>query len=116
MALHFCIKQIVWLRQFMNELGLASYISKPTVILADNRQANNLCMEDIITAGNMYFRTHYHYNKEAVRDKYVYVDYLDTQFNPSDVHTKGLARVKIMQHKPFLHGHAQRSFDLPLLG
>ena len=37
---------------------------------ADNKQAYNLCAEDLITAGNMYFRTHYHYNKEAAADKY----------------------------------------------
>ena len=113
MALTFCIKQIVWLRQLMNELGLWSYIAKPTMVLADNRQANNLCMEDIVTNGNMYFRTNYHYNKEAVKDKYCTVHYLDTQHNPSDCHTKGLARVKIQTHKPFLHGYDKRIFDLP---
>ena len=70
-------------------------------------------MEDIVTNGNMYFRTNYHYNKEAVKDKYCTVHYLDTQHNPSDCHTKGLARVKIQTHKPFLHGYAKRIFDLP---
>ena len=113
MALHFYIKQVVWLRQFMIEMGLAQYVTKPTLILADNRQANNLCAEDIVTQGNMYFRTGYHYNKEAVNDRYVCIDYLDTNSNPSDTHTKSLARVKIQQHRPFLHGHAPRPFDLP---
>lgn len=71
MALTHCIKQIVWFRQLMTEIGLASYIDQPTQVYADNKQANNLCSEDLVTAGNMYFRTSYHYNKEAVRDKYV---------------------------------------------
>ena len=57
MALHFCIKQIVWLRQLMEEIGLGAYVSQPTVVYADNRQANNLCREEVVTAGNMYFRT-----------------------------------------------------------
>ena len=56
-ALHHCIKQVVWLRQLMNEMGLSGHISDPTVIYADNKQANNLCKEDIVTAGSMYFRT-----------------------------------------------------------
>ena len=49
----------------MNECGVGNYINKPTLVWADNKQANNLCNEDIVTAGNMYFRTGYHYNKEA---------------------------------------------------
>ena len=71
MALTHCIKQIVWLRQLFEEIGLADYINQSTVVYADNKQANNLCNEDLVTNDNMYFRTHYHYNKEAVEDKYV---------------------------------------------
>ena len=59
MALHHCVKQTVWVRQLMSEIGLSSYISRPTKVYADNMQANNLCKEDMVTAGNMYFRTGY---------------------------------------------------------
>ena len=105
MALHHCVKQIVWLRQLLEEIGLSSYVSNPTQVFADNKQANNLCNEDLVTAGNMYFRTGYHYNKEAVRDKYVSVHYINTQFNLSDATTKSLASNKIGQFAPILHGH-----------
>ena len=81
MALHHCIKQIVWLRQLFHEIGLADYISKPTLVHADNKQANQLCSEDLVTQGNMYFRTGYHYCKEAVRDMYCTVQYVDTALN-----------------------------------
>ena len=87
MALHFCIKQIVWLRQLMDEIGLGAYLSQPTVVYADNKQANNLCREEVVTAGNMYFRTGYHYNKEAVRDKYVSVHFCPTDLNLISVYS-----------------------------
>ena len=109
MALHHCIKQVVWLRQLMTEMGLANYISMPTTVYADNKQANNLCKEDLVTAGNMYFRTGYHYNKEAVKDKYVSVEYIHTSLNCSDATTKGLGSNKIKLFEPILHGHAPLS-------
>ena len=55
MALHHAIKMIVWVRQIMEEIGLADFISRPTRVFADNKQANNLCKEDIVTAGNTVF-------------------------------------------------------------
>merc|ERR1711998_207617 len=105
MALHHCVKQLVWLRQLMCENGLASVVASPTDVYADNKQANTLCAEDLVTAGNMYFRTGYHYNKEAVRDKYVSVAYIHTSSNISDACTKGLGSNKIKTFEPVLHGY-----------
>ena len=62
------IKHIAWLRQFMDELGLGSVVSEPTVVYADNKQASNLCHEGLVTSGNTYFRTSGHYNKDGVGD------------------------------------------------
>ena len=86
MALHYAIKHIVWLRQFMEEMGLGSVVGKPTLVYADNKQANtcNLCHEHLVTSGNMYFRTSYHYNKEEVEDGTVAVRYTHTSTNYSD--------------------------------
>lgn len=105
MALTHCIKQVWWLRQLMTEIGLASRVSSPTDVHADNKQANTLCSEDLVTAGNMYFRTHYHYNKEAVRDGYVCIHYIHTASNISDACTKALAANKIRAFEPILHGY-----------
>ena len=106
MALHHCIKQIVWYRQLMEELGLSDYCSTPTKVYADNKQANNICSEDLVTAGNMYFRTGYHYNKEAVRDGYVEVVYCNTDDNIADATTKALGPAKVRVFKPQLTGHS----------
>lgn len=105
MALHHCIKQTVWMRQLFQECGLAHLNAKPTTTFADNKQANKICKEDLVTAGNMYFRTGYHYNKEAQRDGYVDVVYIKTDLNISDATTKALASNKIKEFEPQLHGY-----------
>ena len=112
MALHHCVKQLVWLRQLMQEIGLGSYVRSPTKVFADNKQANKLCAEDLVTAGNMYFRTGYHYNKEAVRDGFVDVRYINTAYNISDACTKALAKNKISLFEAALHGHEVINVDL----
>ena len=104
MALHHCIKQVVWLRQLMDEAGVGSICSDPTVVYADNKQANNLCSEDLVTAGNMYFRTGYHYNKEQVRDGYVQIAYTHTSWNLADATTKALGSNKIGFFMPYING------------
>ena len=71
---------------------------------ADNKQANNLCREEVVTAGNMYFRTGYHYNKEAVKDKIVYIHFCPTDLNLIDAGTKALGPIKIEAFEPQLHG------------
>ena len=105
MALHHCIKQTVWMRQLFHECGIAHLNAKPTTTFADNKQANKICKEDLVTAGNMYFRTGYHYNKEAQRDGYVDVVYIKTDSNISDATTKALASNKIKEFEPQLHGY-----------
>ena len=57
-----------------------------------------------MTAGNMYFRTGYHYNKEAVKDGYVDVKYIKTDYNISDACTKALGSNKVKSFEPALHG------------
>ena len=53
----------------------------------------------------MYFRTSYHYNKEALRDGIVAIYYCDTTVNVSDAQTKGLSPIKTEAFEPYLTGH-----------
>ena len=64
-----------------------------------------LAHEHRVTSGNMYFRTGYHYCKEAVRDKYCKVTYIDTARNISDAMTKGLGSNKTRTFRPYIMGH-----------
>ena len=110
MALHHCNKQfaqLVWAIQCMQEIGLSAYVSEPTKVLADNAQANKLCAEDLVTAGNMYFCTGYHYNNECVENRYVIltVEYVHTSNNIGDSLTNALGANKIRAFGPHLTGH-----------
>ena len=89
----------------MDEIGLHAYVNTPTPVYGDNKQANNLWGEDLVTAGNMYFRTGFHYNKEAVEDGYVTVQYTNTEENVADITTKSLASNKVKTFKPMLCGY-----------
>ena len=53
----------------MDEMGLGSIVSKPSVVYADNKQANNLCHEDLVTSGNMYFEFVYLTNTTRRRSR-----------------------------------------------
>ena len=116
MALHHAIKQTVWMRQLMIQMGLSTrFLTRPTLIHADNKQANNLASEDLVTNGNMYFRTGYHYCKEAVSDGYyVTVQYIATDRNISDPMTKALGGNKSREYTPVIHGIEDVDYDLLL--
>ena len=112
MALTHCIKHLAWLRKLMIELGLGHACAKPITVLADNKQANTLCSEDLVTSGNMYFRTCYHYNKEEVAAGHVEVLWVPTALNISDTGTKGLGPLKIEYFEPSITGYDRRCYEV----
>ena len=83
-------------------------------ILADNAQANNLCAEDLVTKGNMYFNVAYHYNKEQVKAGEINVRYVHTHSNTSDPLTKVLGPVKEQAFAPALCGKDSRVYEYPI--
>ena len=112
MALTHCIKHLAWLRKLMIELGLGHACAKPITILADNKQANTLCSEDLVTSGNMYFRTCYHYNKEEVAAGHVEVKWIPTALNIADTNTKALGPVKLDYFEPSITGYDRRCYEV----
>ena len=107
MQIMMCAKHVVWLRQLLNELGLSFVVDAPTVVYGDNRQANNLCRDNMVTSGNMYYRTCYHYNKELHTDGIIKIEDIPTDLNPADTQTKALSRAKLKTHEAILTGHHQ---------
>ena len=86
-------KKIVWLRQLLFELGTnPEIIGQPTVVLADNAQANRICREHFISPGNQYIHLSYHYNKEAVELGFVDIRWINTKLNIADLFTKPVSR------------------------
>ena len=90
-----CNQAVVWLRQLLFELGFNDLIKEPTVVYGDNKQANTLCVEQIITSGNQYIYLPYHWNKEVVEMGYVQIRDCRTALNIADLFTKPVPAQKI---------------------
>ena len=92
MALHWCNRQVVWLRELLNEIGLREMIAEPTVVRGDNKAANTLCYEDIITTGNQFIYTPYHFNKEVTSQRHVRTLFVRSPENDADLTTKAVKK------------------------
>ena len=95
MALCHCNQAVVWLRQLLFELGFTDLLERPTVVYGDNKQANTLCVEDIVTSGNQYIYLPYHFNKEVCEQGFVEVRDVRTALNVADLFTKPVPQNKI---------------------
>lgn len=95
MALCACNQAVVWLRQLLYELDFHELIGEPTLVYGDNRQANELCKEDLITSGTQYIYLPYHFNKEVQGLGYVDVQDIRTGVNIADLMTKPVPAAKI---------------------
>ena len=54
------------MRELLREIGFHDMVAEATIIRGDNKAANTLCYEEIITSGNQFIITPYHFNKEVV--------------------------------------------------
>jgi len=70
------------------EIGLADVVKEPTKTYGDNTAAILLCEEDIVTSGNQFMATQYHYNKEVEIDGIAKALWVPTAFNLADIFTK----------------------------
>jgi hypothetical protein len=88
MAMYYAHQQLVWIRQLIQEMGLGNLIELPTVMFADNKAANTLSREDVVTHGNQYVALAYHFNKEVQEQGVSTVHYVNTVNNISDMMSK----------------------------
>ena len=95
MALAQCTQAVVWLRQLRRVLGCDDLITEPTLVFGDNKQANTLVREAIVTSGNQYIYLPYHFNKEAQALGYVDVLSVKTALNVADLFTKPVPAANI---------------------
>ena len=105
MAAHWANRHTAWLRDLLMEMGVEDAIPGPTDTYADNRAANLLCEEDIVTCGNQFMQVPYHYNKEAVANQVVQMHYCPTKANLADLFTKSVSRQVLEALLPALLGH-----------
>ena len=107
MALHWCMRHVMWLRALLIEMGLTDVVREPTIIRGDNTAANTLCEEDIVTTGNQFITTPYHYNKEVIADGHAVVEYIQTDHNIADLFTKAVKKGVIQRLLDALLGYIE---------
>lgn len=112
MAAHWANRHTAWLRDLLGEMGLSEVVVAPTITYGDNRAANLLCEEDIITCGNQFMQVPYHYNKEAVQAGIVEMKYISTADNIADLFTKSVSRQVLEHLLPVLLGHRAATWKL----
>jgi len=105
MSLTTAAKKLVWITQLLDEIGIQ--YKRPIEMFGDNVQANRLASENIITPGNQYIASQYHFNKEKVEEGLMTVQWLDTNLNLADIYTKPLTKAKCDQLMPDLLGYGK---------
>ena len=97
---------VVWLRNPFKELGIGDLVSKPTLMLGDNKQAGRWSRTEMVTNGNRFIERQYHKVREFVLAGDLETRYINTKLNVSDVFTKDVSREVIETLGPMLTGRA----------
>jgi hypothetical protein len=109
MGLTSCLRAVVWLRQLLGEIGQQNMIDAPTVVYADNIQANRLCKEHFVTTGNQHIYMPYHWNREVIEAGMAVVLWVNTVYNISDIMSKNVAPGVQKILDPLLSGYGDIS-------
>jgi site-specific DNA-cytosine methylase len=108
MAMYYAHQQLIWIRQLLQEMGLTELVSLPTVMFADNKAANILSREDVVTHGNQYVALAYHFNKEVQEQAMSTVHFVKSDNNISDMMSKCVEVVVRKRLQGALSGHDLR--------
>ena len=68
MALAGATSDAVWIRNLYADFGLADLVKEPTVVHCDNVNAITWASEFMVTAGNQFIMTDYHFSREQVAE------------------------------------------------
>ena len=98
----FAHRAMVWVRQLFQEMDLVHLIEHSTVIFGDNKPANILATEDVVTPVNQCVHAYlpYHYSKEVQELGLSIVHSVRTKDNISDLPTKA---VKVAEFKTLVN-------------
>ena len=99
------------MRQLLDEMGLSFINENPAILLADNKPANILSKEDIITSGNQYIYLQYHFNEEVQEMGFSEVAYVPTLKNIFDLFTEAVDSGTIRRLVPSLKGQYLRRIE-----
>jgi len=103
LALFEASKTIMWLRQFLSELGYPP--STPTVIYEDNKSAINIIHNGNDKGRTKHMDISYHYIRELVQNRHISVTYRPSSQMTADILTKPLDSKLFTAHRNSLLGN-----------
>jgi hypothetical protein len=90
-AAEHCIREIIWVRQMLSEVGLAPSTPSAMVLRTDSTSAlSMLNSPDQTSFRTKHIRLAHHWVREEVRRKEVVVEHVSGEENAADIFTKGL--------------------------
>ncbi|GJT50671.1 retrotransposon protein, putative, ty1-copia subclass [Tanacetum coccineum] len=91
-------KEAVWIRKFIDELGVVPSNDYPIKINCDNSAAIIMAKELGIQKGASHFKRKYHYVRECIQTGKIDIVKVHTNDNLADSFTKNLAGPKLTRH------------------
>ncbi|KAJ1303834.1 hypothetical protein OPQ81_008255 [Rhizoctonia solani] len=85
-------RELVWLRQFISELGFLP--DGPTTLLTDNQSSIALARNPVNHRSTKHIRVKYHFIREMITLRKIDLRYIPTEKQVADVLTKPLGRIK----------------------
>ena len=90
--------EAVWIRKFVEDLGVMPSINKPINMYCDNSAAIIFANERGVMKGARHFLRRYHYVREQVESGEINLLKVHTDDNLADPFTKALPRGKVTDH------------------
>nr|GEY35677.1 hypothetical protein [Tanacetum cinerariifolium] len=91
-------KEAVWIRKFIDELGVVPSNNYPIEMNCDNTVAISMAKEPGIMKGDRHFQRKFHYVRECVETDEIEMVKVHTDENLADPFMKALAGPKLTRH------------------
>ncbi|KAK9712688.1 Reverse transcriptase (RNA-dependent DNA polymerase) [Popillia japonica] len=88
------VKEWLWIKNFITELGMIEFLPDPCVINCDNQGAISLSKSKVISSKSKHIDVKLHFLRDLVDKHEIIFEYVSTDNNIADIFTKPLGRVK----------------------
>ena len=91
-------KEVIWVKNFIGDLGVVPAIKDPMEIFYDSNSAVALAKEPRDHGRSRHIDRKYHFNRHTIEEGIIVEKSVLSKENPSDPFMKGLTRVRHLQH------------------
>lgn len=84
------VQEAIWLKSFVNEVGMLDDANKPVTIFSDSQSAIALAKNPVHHQRTKHIDIRHHFIREAIQNGQIEMKYVKTQENPADILTKPL--------------------------